>query len=196
VEIVELPARSMDRANPWSNQRPGSIFGVDYVSDGRVDAIYGKGAAFADQVAQAGLVEAVNLDSLPSRRNRVNNGTPRPITVHERLLEERPDLVVSFLAASLRASEWAGEHPDEVREILQRESFAEAPGVLAAHGSNFHRSLHPSLSEERLELFAIQKQFLHAHGFLAHEFDLEDWVARGPLEEALSLVANAPALNA
>ena len=38
----------------------------------------------------SGLVVGIDLDGFSDRRFRVNNGTPRPITVHERLLEEHP----------------------------------------------------------------------------------------------------------
>lgn len=196
VEVVELegppPARLRGPRN-GAGQLPRRVFGVDAVESGAVDAVYGKGAAFAERVKEAGLAVAVDLDALGDRRLRVNNGTPRPITVHERLLDERPDLVVDFLAASLRASDWAAEHPHEVREILQRETFAGPGGVAAAHRSDFHRHLHPDLNEERLELFAIQKQFLYTHGFLRRDFDLDGWVASEPIREAKAIVAGAEA---
>jgi ABC-type nitrate/sulfonate/bicarbonate transport system substrate-binding protein len=195
VVIIEVPNAVSRLYGPREDRFRARSSAIEALLAGRVDAVYGKGSGFADQVAKDGLVVAVDLDALPDLRLRVNNGTPRPITVHERLLDERPDLVVSFLAASLRASDWASDHPVEVREILQEETFAEASGVNAAYGPNFHRNLHPSLSEERLELFAIQKQFLYAHGFLQHDFDLESWVARGPIEEAQSQVANASAVS-
>jgi 2'-hydroxybiphenyl-2-sulfinate desulfinase len=196
VEIVEVPSPPSRLYGAGQDRLQARRPGIDTLVDGGVDAVYGKGSRFADQVVQSGLVVAVDLDALPDRRHRVNNGTPRPITVHERLLEERPDLVVSFLAASLRASDWAAEHPVEVREILQRETFSDASGVAAAYGSDFHRHLHPELSDQRLGLFAIQKQFLYGHGYLPRHFDLEEWVAREPLEEARALVAAAPAVSA
>jgi ABC-type nitrate/sulfonate/bicarbonate transport system substrate-binding protein len=198
VEIPSLPSGLLVRAGQapdGAGAGVGSFLGLDRVASGEIDAVYGKGSMFAEHVAQLGLVVAVDLDQLPDRRFRVNNGTPRPITVHERLLAERPDLVVNFLAASLRASDWAAKNPVEVREILQRETFSGPLGIEAAHGANFHLSLHPDLSVERLELFDIQKQFLYAYGFFTRDFDLEDWVARAPLEEARELV-NASAVPA
>jgi ABC-type nitrate/sulfonate/bicarbonate transport system substrate-binding protein len=198
VTVVELDVAPSRLLSPRSDRQPrsGEIYGIGALLDGRVDAIYGKGAAFAGQVHESGLVVAVDLDALPARRSRVNNGTPRPVTVHQRLIEERPELVVRFLAASLRASDWAAEHPVEVREILERETFSGPSGVAAAHQSDFHLSLHPELTDERLELFAIQKQFLYTHGFIQHDFDLEAWVAREPLEEARALVTGPAVLSA
>jgi hypothetical protein len=36
---------------------------------------------------ERGLVVGIDLDGFPDRRTRVNNGTPRPITVHNSFLE-------------------------------------------------------------------------------------------------------------
>jgi ABC-type nitrate/sulfonate/bicarbonate transport system substrate-binding protein len=192
VEIVELewtPPALLTGPRDGGDRLPRRVFGIDAVESGAVDAIYGKGAAFAERVRETGLHVAVDLDALPDLRQRVNNGTPRPITVHERLLDERPDLVVGFLAASLRASDWAGDNPEGVGEILQRETFSGPAGIAAAHGNDFHLHLRADLSEQRLGLFAIQKQFLYAHGFLPRDFDLDRWVAPGPIREAQALVA-------
>lgn len=196
VEVVEFPSPTGRMSGP----REGRVLGlrpqVEVLLDGTVDAVYGKGASFAQQVGEAGLVVAIDLDALPERHSRVNNGTPRPITVHQQLVDERPDLVVRFLAASLRASDWAAEHPDEVREILERETFSGPAGVAAAHPDDFHRFLHPELSDERLELFETQKQFLYTHGFIRQNFDLGRWAAPELLEQARQLVTNATGVGA
>ena len=200
VKIVEIPTGSTLELTPLSGMSLGTRFaevlGIDALLSDRLDAVYGKGPAFAELVSRLGLSVAVDLDALRERRMRVNNGTPRPITVHERLLSERPDLVTKFLVASLRASDWAVEHPTETAALLQEETFSGSSGIATALGSEFHRHLHPDLSGERLELLEIQKQFLHAHGFLRRDFDLEGWVAREPLEEARALTLDAMALDA
>jgi ABC-type nitrate/sulfonate/bicarbonate transport system substrate-binding protein len=130
----------------------------------------------------------VNLDATDAKRSRVNNGTPRPITVHADLLQARPEVVVEFLAQSLRAADWAAGDLHGVREVLQRETLSGPEGVVAAYGENFHRDLHPSLSEERIELLGVQKHFLYTHGFLAADFDLDSWIAPEPLARARELV--------
>lgn len=165
-------------------------WGVEELLRGEVDAIYVKGARAQEVAREHGLRVAVDLDATESKRLRVNNGTPRPITVHADLLESRPEVVIGFLAQSLRAADWAAENLDGVREVLQRETLSGPLGVVAAYGEDFHRGLHPSLSDERLELIGIQKQFLYTHGFLAADFDLDSWVAHEPLERARELVAS------
>ena len=63
-------------------------------------------------------------------------------------------------------------------------------GVETAYRDGFHLSLHPDLSDERVELFARQKEFLLVHGFLAADFELESWIERGPIEAAAEIVAS------
>lgn len=183
---VRNAARDSQRTTTW---------GVDGLLRGDVDAIYVKGARAQEVAREHGLRVAVDLDATAAKRLRVNNGTPRPITVHADLLESRPELVVGFLAQSLRAADWAADNLDRVREVLARETLSGPEGVAAAYKDGFHLDLHPSLSDERVELIDIQKQFLYTHGFLAADFDLESWVAREPLERARELLASGKAAS-
>lgn len=159
-------------------------WGIEALAAGQVDAVYVKGARAAEQAREIGAAVAVDLDAHPDPRTRVNNGTPRPITVHEDLLRERPEVVVDFLAQTLRAAEWAATSREEVRTILARETRSGAEGVSTAYRGDFHTALHPDLSQERLGLLEIQKDFLRLHGFLAADVDLDAWVAPEPLAEA------------
>ncbi|MFF3504270.1 ABC transporter substrate-binding protein [Streptomyces sp. NPDC003247] len=151
---------------------------------GDVDAVYVKGAVAVEAARRAGAEVAVELDELPDRVHRVNNGTPRPITVHQRLLDEHPDLVDRFLAVLLRAADWAAEQPEEVARILGAETGAGAEGVRGAYRPGTHRTLHPDLSEERLSLLALQESALRAHGFLPEPVDVRAWADPEPLRRA------------
>ncbi|PTR22878.1 ABC-type nitrate/sulfonate/bicarbonate transport system substrate-binding protein [Rhodococcus sp. OK519] len=189
VVTVEVPADPNPQVRTASRTR-STTWGVEALLRGDVDAVYVKGARAQEVAREHGLQVAVDLDATESKRLRVNNGTPRPITVHADLLESRPDLVTAFLVQTLRAADWAADNLDEVRDVLARETFAGAAGVEAAYGDTFHRGLHPTLSAERIELLDIQKQFLYAHGFLAADFDLASWVAPEPLQRAHELLAS------
>jgi 2'-hydroxybiphenyl-2-sulfinate desulfinase len=188
VSFLEIPTNTTPGAR-WTGDRSNALFGIDALLEGRVDAVYVKGASSAQAAIDNGLRVAVDLDVHPDKRFRVNNGTPRPITVHERILDERFDLVVAFLVESLRAANWAADHLAEVRQILQGETFAGSEGVETAYRNDFHRSLHPSLSDERVELFALQKEFLVVHGFLTGDFALASWIDRRPIDAAYELLA-------
>jgi ABC-type nitrate/sulfonate/bicarbonate transport system substrate-binding protein len=187
VRIVEIPAWSAGPSGSGGVAQEPRLPSFDALLAGEVDAIYGKGALVAETSLRAGLVVGIDLDAIGDRQFRVNNGTPRPLTIHQGLLDERPDLVVRFLAQTLRASDWAADHLEDVRSILDRETGSGPDGVALAYRDGFHRSLHPNLSESRLALLAQQKSFLLLHGFLSEDFDLEAWVAREPLEAARQL---------
>ncbi|WP_040695948.1 ABC transporter substrate-binding protein [Nocardia vinacea] len=192
VTVVEVGVeRNPQVRTETQSARRTTTWGVAELLRGAVDAIYVKGARAQEIAREHGLRVAVDLDATESKRLRVNNGTPRPITVHEDLLQARPEVVIGFLAQSLRAADWAAGNLDGVREVLQRETLSGPEGVAAAYGADFHKDLHPSLSDERVELIGVQKQFLYTHGFLAADFDLESWVAREPLVRARELVESA-----
>ncbi|MGW2217456.1 ABC transporter substrate-binding protein [Nonomuraea sp. NPDC001684] len=147
---------------------------------GRVDAVYVKGALAVEAALRHGAEVGIDLDAVPDRRARINNGTPRPITVHQRLLDEHPQVVARFLAVLLRAADWAAAHPSEVARILGAETGAGATGVTAAYRPG--ASLHLDLSAERLDLLAEQERFLRGHGFLESPVDVAAWADHTPLQ--------------
>lgn len=170
--------------------------GIQDLADGKVDAVYVKGASAVDAARRAGVVVGIDLDGYDDRRSRVNNGTPRPITVHADLIDHHFDLVVRFLAQTLRAADWAADNLDAVRGILQGETRSGDEGVNTAYRNNFHRSLHPDLSPERVTLYRQQKDFLLLHGFLDRDFDFDSWIDDRPLQAARELLERRKRLAA
>jgi ABC-type nitrate/sulfonate/bicarbonate transport system substrate-binding protein len=162
---------------------------LDDLVKGRVEAVYVKGASAVEAARERGLAVGIDLDKFPDRRTRVNNGTPRPITVHESFLENHFDLVVRFLAQTLRTADWAADNLQSVYEVLKSETRAGDAGVTAAYRDGFHRSLHPDLSDERVALFRIQKTFMLVHGLLDADFDLDSWIDYRPLAAARELLS-------
>lgn len=195
VKFVEVEARRVSANANTAAANAQSLqnlwWGLTDLAEGRVDAVYVKGAAAVDAAKRLGVVVAIDLDTLSDRRFRVNNGTPRPITVHEDFLNDHLDLVSRFIAQSLRAADWAKDNEAGVREVLQSETRGSADGVASAYRNDFHKSLHPDLSPERLALFRKQIDFLLLHGFLERDFDLEEWTDRRPLENARKLLAES-----
>jgi len=189
VHLVELGGKSGASGNgnlAVANDNLGTNLweGLEPLIRGEVDAVYVKGASAVDAARKAGAVVGINLDKLPEKRFRVNNGTPRPITVHEDLINNHFDLLVRFLYQTLRAAEWAKTHKDDVLQILQGETRAGSEGVSEAYRDGFHLSLAPDLSAERVELFRQQKNFQLVHGFLDRDFDFDAWIDPRPLAEA------------
>jgi ABC-type nitrate/sulfonate/bicarbonate transport system substrate-binding protein len=194
VELVEVEDRLRNIGGSGRDLAPrraglGRLWPIQALVDGLVDAIYVKGASALDGAREADLVVAVDLDALPDPRFRVNNGTPRPITVHQSLLDDHFDLLVRFLAVTLRAADWVAAQPDKLREILEFETEATPASVDQAY-ARLHEGLHPTLDAERLALFDQQKKFLFTYGFLDSDFALSDWVDPRPLEAAHALNAH------
>lgn len=183
VHFVEVgqqrPAEGDDRA-----QLQSLWTGLPDLAQGRVDAAYVKGASAIDAAQRLGLEVGIDLDTLPDRRWRVNNGTPRPITVHQDLLDNHFDLVVRFLERTLAAANWARTNQAAVREVLGGETRAGAESVQRAYSDETLADLHPDLSDERLALFEQQKTFMYVHNLLDRDFALSDWIDYRPLESA------------
>lgn len=184
VSFVEVPARGEPVAG---DERGASSFwsGLDALVAGDVDAVYVKGASAVEAARKRGLKVGIDLDRYDDVRTRVNNGTPRPITVHEDLLNHHFEVVVDFLAEILDTADWAASNLDDVLKILESETVAGADSVSTAYRNNFHLSLHPSLDPARIALLEQQKNFLWLHGFLEHDIDIAEWIDPRPLQEAL-----------
>lgn len=193
VSFIEVDAgRATRTATPVDGSPGGALAGLwalHALADGDVDAVYVKGAAAVDAAHQLGLVVGISLDKLPERRFRVNNGTPRPITVHQDLIEGHFDVLVRFLYQTLRAADWARDNLAGVREVLESETRGSAAAVTEAYGDEALRSLHPTLDGERLALFEQQKKFTWIHGFSDNDFSLDEWIDERPLEAARKLLA-------
>ncbi|WP_323815399.1 ABC transporter substrate-binding protein [Cellvibrio sp. NN19] len=194
VELVEVPS---NRQNPTRDQvviaQHSGVQnlwkGIDYLVQGKVDAVYVKGASAVDAARAAGVVVGIDLDLISDPAYRVNNGTPRPITVHEHFIENHFDELVRFLAQTLRVADWAATHETEVNKILELETSGSSSAVVDAYRDEFHKKLHPDLSVQRLAFLEQQKKSLWLHGFIEHDFDFADWVDYRPLEAAHELLA-------
>ncbi|TDU31708.1 2'-hydroxybiphenyl-2-sulfinate desulfinase [Panacagrimonas perspica] len=185
VTLVEVGEPNADTHPDVKLNFGGWWQSLEALASGKVDAIYVKGAAAQDGARHHGLRVGIDLDKLPSKRFRVNNGTPRPVTVHQDFLDNHYDLLVRFLHQTLRAADWAKTNLKGVHQFLQAETAASADGVAAAYRDGFHLSLAPDLSDERVELFRQQKTFLLNHQILDRDFDFDQWIDRRPLEDAV-----------
>lgn len=163
--------------------------GLVALAEGQVDAVYVKGASALDASRRLGLSVGIDLDQLPDRRFRINNGTPRPLTVGEDFLAQHFDIVVRYLAQTLRAADWAADNLAQVLAFYESETRGSADAVAATYRDGFERSLHPTLDGQRLGYFRKQKAALWRFGFLERDFDLDAWVDHRPLEAARRLHA-------
>lgn len=187
VTLVELPIEE----SVIVAQGDPSLFGlrrrhpyfreVEALVRGEVDAIFLKGA---EGIVVANLIGAqvvAEFGNHPDPKIRINNGTPRVLTVDDALSRQRPDLVVRLLEVVARAGRWAEAHPDETLRFVAREIATNEEAVLASNGTDLHRHLGIGLDAPLVEAIGHFKDFLLQWGFLPADFDLGAWVDHAPL---------------
>lgn len=197
VEFVDIHGGEFDlrEVNPVKEKASPGEDRADLLAalrDGRVDAIYAKGAHSAALQARHGLRSLIDINAEADPLRRVNAGTPRPITVNRDLLARAPELVALYLAVLLATADWAREHQPQAVAALAYETGASAEDIVQGYGEGFHHHLRPSLSDTYRQGLALQKEFLLAEGFLPADFDLDAWIDPAPLAAAQAL---APTLG-
>lgn len=186
VEIVDIPAAESVIEGTGDPSRFGLRRRLPYsheiaaLTRGEVDAVYVKGTQGITVANLFAAVPIVEFGFHPDPKIRINSGSPRVLTVDERLAEERPDLVVALIETIRRAGAWAETHPDEVRRFVGREVGASEETVLAANGPDLHRHLGIGLDPDLVGAIGHYKDFLRDEGFLAGDFDINAWVDERP----------------
>ena len=155
--------------------------------EGRVDAIFVKGAGSAVAL-QRGLRSIFNINQELDPLNRVSAGSPRPVTVDRKTLEDHPELVAHYLAVLLKTAQWATENPDEVVRVIAAETGSTEAAVRQAFGPKLHLAFKPQLSDQYVQGLRDQKNFLLAEGFIPTDVDLDAWIDPRPLARARELV--------
>jgi ABC-type nitrate/sulfonate/bicarbonate transport system substrate-binding protein len=191
AELVDIASHPLDQR--WSVTGAGTQGGqweveANALLRGEVDAVYVKGAPGVEIAQAIGAREVIELGFHPDPLVRVNNGTPRTITVDAGLLE-RPGAVAGVLAALLRAADWAAANRGEHHRVLAAETGAAGHGLERAYRA---APLHPDLSEPWLAALEAQRDVLARHGFLAGDVDVRAWVDPAPLAEARRLIHPTP----
>jgi ABC-type nitrate/sulfonate/bicarbonate transport system substrate-binding protein len=147
-----------------------------------VDAIYVSGSAGLWLREFMGARDVAELGFHPDPEIRGSNQQPATITVSADLARDRPDLVDRYLAQIVEAARWS-----ESNRAAAVQSFANEVGTSyewadAAYGPRSHLVLAPSLAPELVRGLESHKRFLLEHGFIARDFDVAEWIDRGPLE--------------
>lgn len=157
---------------------------------GEVDAIFVKGA---EGILIANLIGArviVETGRHPDPTIRINNGTPRLLTVDDALATERPDLVIELLRLVDEAGDWAAAHPDETLRFVAREIGSTEEAVLASNGPRVNEHLRIGLDPAHIQAIGRFKTLLLEWGVLPADFAIDTWLDPAPLT---SLRAAVPA---
>jgi len=169
---------------------------LEALERGEVDAIFVRFARGYRLSRNPQYRQVININDHPDPLVRVNNGTPRPVTVDRAFLDKHPEIVARYLAVLLRTAHWAEAHADEVLQLLVPENGGQGSvdEVIGSHGPNVHLSFTPKLSADYIAGLNVQKNFLRDWGYLKADFDINDWIVKEPLAEAHKLFAARPEL--
>lgn len=191
VELVDLadaayPARAGEPGGSGGRQRHTYANEVYALSCGEIDAVYVKDVRGLDVASILGANIVADLSFHLDPFVRISNCTPRPLTVNANTIEQYPELVERFLTRVIEAGEWAKTHPAETVTWIGRETGWAERSVRRSFGDQIHNHLTIDLSEQNVQGLDTLKNFLFANGFLANDFDTQQWVDTRPLEAVLS----------
>lgn len=186
LEDYEIPSMVLDGQviSMGTGRRGRHSYGseVHAMKHGLVDAVYVKDVRGAQATLLMGAQVIADINRHPDPYIRINNGTPRPLTVNAWLLDNYPHLVDCLIEQVYSAGEWARSRPQEALTVLSREIGWSAHWVNYTYGDNVHRNLGLDLSRTNVERFTAMKEFLLQHGFIPHDFDIDAWIDPEPLE--------------
>ncbi|HWR30442.1 MAG TPA: aliphatic sulfonate ABC transporter substrate-binding protein [Negativicutes bacterium] len=94
---------------------------------------------------------------------------------------KNPDLVERFLRVNQKAIEYIKQHPDEVLEILSKESKLSVPILAKAFKAT---DWDQRILDADIEGFQKVKEFLQAQKVLKKDFDVKDLIDRSYLQKA------------
>ncbi|MEX3899534.1 ABC transporter substrate-binding protein [Paraburkholderia sp. BR10954] len=170
-----LPAASFSNPGSVSSRRLYSAE-IAALVRGEVDAIYVKGSLGLESAYLIGARIVVDIGFHPEPKVRINNGSPRPLTVNATTLERHPEIVSRFLARVIDVDGWAREHKQEVLGYLGRDTGSGDDWLRLGYGDDVHRRLRTDLDEASVAALDDFKRFLVDYDFLPNDFDIHAWV--------------------
>ncbi|PAW79969.1 MAG: hypothetical protein B9S32_01175 [Verrucomicrobia bacterium Tous-C9LFEB] len=200
VELVEIVVDRGYLDDSGSTSKDGTLFNafqnrsfqreeIAAFLQGKVDVISSNGPRAVDFQALLGAQVIYDAATNPNRLAWVNNSYPYTFTVSGKLLEEQPELVTRLLVKTLEAAEWAKSHHSDAVRIVALELGVAEEFVERSFGPNLSQQFDVNFSPENVAALRLRKEFLLKHGFLGGDFDIDQWIVTGPLEEAKRIVA-------
>jgi ABC-type nitrate/sulfonate/bicarbonate transport system substrate-binding protein len=194
VEFVELVRDSEDapRRGWFQGQgKPEESREAQALLKGEVDAVFHKGSRGLEVARAIGASVVFDVGRHPDPKVRVNNGSPRTLTVDKQFLDNHFDLSVRLVKRVLLAGRWAEEHRNEAIAYVARETGSSEAAVADAYGDDVGAHLQTALEESSIVALSDFKDFLYRWKFLANDFDVRAWIDPRPLARARELLAQA-----
>ena len=86
------------------------------------------------------------------------------------------------MKAMIKVGRWANENKHAAGAILNRQTFYQ--DAEDTYKGIKDVDMVPSLSAQNLECIRIGKDFMFSHGYIKHDFDVDEWAAPEFLEKA------------
>ena len=180
---AEVPALGEHFANPSSvTSRALYVAEVGALLRGEVDAIYAKGSLGLETAHLIGARIVIDIGFHPDPLVRINNGSPRPLTVDTAFIEARPDLVARFLRRVTDVAAWGRARPQEVLDFLGLETGSTHDWLRLAYRDDVHTRLDTALAPAAVAALSQFKDFLLEWGFLPHDFSVPGWIDHAVLD--------------
>lgn len=182
VQFVDVATRTPLLGSATPGYPPQLVRRLPYASElsqlirGEIDAFFVKGAEGLSTAHQFGAVIVSETGGHADPAIRINNGTPRLLTVDGTLARERPDLVQTLLDSVREAGEWAAHNRDATQRFVAQEIGVSEEAVQAAFGPELHLKFSTTLDAMGLQAIDSFKAFLLAEGFIDADFAIEQWV--------------------
>jgi 2'-hydroxybiphenyl-2-sulfinate desulfinase len=192
VQLVELPREGTSSSRSWNAQASEPLeqtLEAQALLNGEVDAIFHKGSRGLELADAIGAQIAFDVGAHPDPKVRVNNGSPRTLTVDAGLIERDFSLVVRLVKRVLLAGRWAEEHPQEAVSYVARETRSSEAAVRRAYGSDVNHHLRTDLEESSIGALADFTAFLHRWKFIPNPVDVRAWIDPRPLARAQAELA-------
>ena len=144
---------------------------------GKVDAIYTQSKVFQHLQEATGQLKMIeDLTRYPDWTVQVAN-TPAIITCTAEMADEHPELVLAYMKAMIKVGRWANEHKRAAGAILNRQTFYQ--DAEDTYQGIKHVDMVPSLSAQNMQCVKIGKDFMVSHGYIKHDFDVDEWARAG-----------------
>lgn len=153
---------------------------------GEVDAIFGKGgeAAVLERHGAGRIRLLYDVRTSPEMADRVNNSTPRLLTVSANLLEDDFAAVTKYVQTLVRSALWGRQHPEEAGRLVAAESGFDSRDIPNCYEPDFTAKLMLETSPQMIAMLEVMKSFLHERGYIPRNFDTMEWLDPRPLAEA------------
>lgn len=181
VHLVDIATATPSFGTPDA-QWPAGLRRLPYsaevkaLASGEIDAFFVKGAEGLSLARQFDATILASTGDHPDASVRINNGTPRLLTIDGTLARERPDLVRKLLAAVHEAGRWAAGHPDETRRFVAQETGVAEEAVAAAFGPDLHHKFDTVIDDSGVQAVQTFTDYLHAQGFIDAPFAVSEWI--------------------